>query len=103
MPELAAEVRTLISEGKDTGRTVIETFTVDDQGERRRQRRLCDRAVAPHVRLPEHGRSGLERSARLTAAVTALTSFPVLVLTRSSISLVFASSASIFLIALALG
>ena len=35
VPELAAEVRTLVSEGKDSTRTVIETFAVDADGDGR--------------------------------------------------------------------
>ena len=46
--------------------------------------------------------SGLESSARLTATVTAITSFPALVLAAILISMVFGFLGIIFLIALAL-
>jgi hypothetical protein len=102
VPELASEVRTLITEGKDTGRTVIETFTVDDQDEGAGS----DSAIVLSRRMygfRNMAGSGLASSARLTAAITALTSFPVLVLMSVLISLVFAFLGVVFLIALALG
>lgn len=104
-PELADEVRSLVSDGKAAGRTVVETFVVDDD-------------VDPESGTPADGSaivmsrqmygfrgalgSGLESSARLTAAVTALTTFPLLVLGAVVISIVFAFLGLIFLIALAL-
>lgn len=101
VPELADEVRTLITEGRDGTRTVIDAFVVDGDGDGHtggsaivmsRQMYGFKNAVG----------SGLESSARLTAAVTALTSFPGLVLGAIAISLVFGFLGVIFLIALAL-
>ena len=103
VPELADEVRTLISEGEDTSRTVIDTFTVDNDGDAD----AVSGGSAIVLSRQMYGfktvaGSGLESSARLTAAVTALTSFPILVLFAVLISLVFAFLGVIFLIALAL-
>ena len=103
VPELADEVRTLISEGKDTGRTVVETFDVDTDG----RRGDPDAGSAIVLSRQMYGfrnvvGSGLESSARLTAAITALTSFPGLVLAAILISCVFAFFGFVFLIALAL-
>lgn len=102
-PELAAEVRTLISDGTDSTRTVFETFTVDVDGDPDHP----DAGSALVLSRQMHGfrnsaGSGWESSARLTAAVTAITSFPVLVLGAILISLVFGFLGLLFLIALAL-
>ncbi len=101
VPELADEVRALVSEGKDTSRTVVETFVVDADGDE------SDTGSAIVLSRQMYGfrnavGSGLESSARLTAAVTALTTFPGLVLAAILISCVFAFLGFIFLIALAL-
>lgn len=105
VPELANEVRTLISEGRHGTRTVIDTFVVDADGDGERDG--FDRGSAIMMSRQMYGfksvvGSGLESSARLTAAVTALTSFPGLVLGAIAISLVFGFLGAIFLIALAL-
>ncbi len=106
LPELANEVRSLISEGKDSTRTVIETFAVDTDGDGTRDV-LEDSGSAIVLSRQMYGfkgivGSGLESSARLTAAVTAITSFPGLVLGAILISMVFGFLGFIFLIALAL-
>jgi hypothetical protein len=104
VPELVNEVRTLIAEGQDSTRTVIETFTVDgdDEGDG------LNHGSAIVMSRQMYGfkglvGNGLESSARLTAAVTALTSFPGLVLASIAISLVFAFCGVLFLLALAIG
>lgn len=107
VPELANEVRTLISEGRHGTRTVIDTFVVDADGEGDGERDGFDRGSAIMMSRQMYGfksvvGSGLDSSARLTAAVTALTSFPGLVLGAIAISLVFGFLGAIFLIALAL-
>jgi hypothetical protein len=105
VPELADEVRTLISEGKDTTRTVIDTFVVDADGDGDRDGFAGGSAIVMSRQMygfKDMVGSGLESSARLTAAVTALTSFPALVLGTIAISLVFGFLGVIFLIALAL-
>ena len=106
VPELAEEVRALISEGKDSTRTVIETFAVDADADRTRDD-FEDRSSAIVMSRQMYGfkdlvGSGLESSARLTAAVTAITSFPGLVLGAILICMVFGFLGFIFLIALAL-
>ena len=105
VPELADEVRTLVSEGRETGRTVIDTFTVDADGDGSADG--LDGGSALVIGRNLHGfrsltASGLESSARMTAAVTALTSFPALIAATIVITLVFAFLGVIFLIALAL-
>lgn len=105
VPEIATEVRSLISQGKDTTRTVIETFAVDEDGDGRRDGLEARSALVLTRRVYGFHNaigSGLESSARLTAAVTALTSFPGLVLAAIGIGVVFAFLGVIFLIALAL-
>lgn len=108
VPELVDEVRTLMTDGRESTRTVIETFAVDpavdpdgdaDPGagggsaiELSRQMYGFRGAVG----------SGLTHAVRLSAAVTALTTFPALVLMAIVISMVFAFLGFIFLIALAL-
>jgi hypothetical protein len=106
VPELVDEVRTLVSEGGDQTRTVIETFTVDYDGDGERDA-FEGRNSAIVMSRQMYGfrgvaESGLESSARLSAAITALTSFPGLVLGAILISLVFAFLGFVFLIALAL-
>ncbi len=107
VPELADEVRTLVSEGRETGRTVIETFVIDGDGDGDGERGGFASGSALVVGRQMYGfrgtvGSGLESSARLTAAITALTSFPGLILAAIAITLVFAFLGFIFLIALAL-
>lgn len=105
VPELADEVRTLISEGATGTRTVIDTFTIDEDGDGRRDGLDGGSAFVMSRQMygfRDMAGSGIESSARLTAAVTALTSFPLLVLAAVLISLVFAFLGVIFLIALAL-
>ena len=107
VPELADEVRTLVSEGRETGRTVIETFVVDGEGEGSGGDGGFASGSALVVGRQMYGfrgavGSGLESSARLTSAITALTSFPGLILGAIAITIVFAFLGFIFLIALAL-
>jgi hypothetical protein len=106
VPELANEVRSLLSDGKDATRTVIETFAVDADGDGEAD--VFDDSGSPIVLsrqmygFKRMSGSGLESSERLTAAVKAITSFPVLVLVAILISMVFGFLGFIFLIALAL-
>ena len=106
VPELADEVRTLIAEGKGTGRTVVETFVVDTDGDGSADGLSGSNAIVLSRQMNGFRNvvdSGLESTARLTAATTALTSFPLLVLQAILISFVFVFLGFIFLIALALG
>jgi len=110
VPELADEIRSLIGQGQGAGRTVVETFVVDND--------VAGGPSSPGGDAPGSGSaivltrrmygfrdavgSGLESSARLSAAVTALTSFPALILAAIAISFVFGFLGFFFLIALAL-
>ena len=103
VPELADEVRTLINEGRDGTRTVIDTFVVDGDGGG--DGRTGGSAIVLSRQMYGFKNavgSGLESSARLTAAITALTSLPGLVFGAIAISFVFGFLGVIFLIALAL-
>ncbi|MFP5489551.1 MAG: hypothetical protein ACLGHQ_14760 [Acidimicrobiia bacterium] len=99
VPELVDEVRTLMTDGRDSTRTVIETFAVDPDD--------ADRGSAIVLSRQMYGfrgavGSGATKATRLAAAVAALTTFPVLVLLAIAITTVFAFSGAVFLLALAL-
>lgn len=97
--ELTQEVRTVLLDGRDSGRTVIETFAVDDTDSERGSAIVVSRQMSGF--RGQIG-SGLEGTVRLSAAVRALMTFPLLVLAAIAISSVFAFLGFIFLIALAL-
>ena len=107
IPELAGEVRTMISEGAPESRTVIDTFVVDVDGAT-----TDDPADAPQSSAIVMSRQmggfqaaagpGLSRWPQLMMAVRALTTFPFLLLAAIAISVVFGFLGFIFLIALAL-
>jgi len=101
--ELAAEARTLIAQGGPTGRTVVDVFAVDDDdlvpNENAGSGVVLSRQMYGFRQVSG---PGLQDSPRLSAAITALTSFPLLVISAVMISLVFAFLGFIFLIALAL-
>jgi hypothetical protein len=106
VPELVDEVRALVSDGTEQTRTVIETFTIDADGDGNRDV-FEDGGSALVLSRQMYGfrgiaGSGLASSARLSAAVTAITTFPALVLAAILISLVFGFLGFIFLIALAI-
>ncbi len=103
VPELADEVRTLISSGAETGRTVVETFVVDADGDPDG----LSGSSAIVLSRQMHGfrnvvGSSAASTARLTAATTALTSFPLLVFAAIAIASVFSFLGLVFLLALAL-
>lgn len=102
VPELADEVRSMLRSGHSSGRTVVETFVVDDD----RPDDVTGRSVMVFGRNTFDVRglasSGAESTARITAAVTAFTSLPFLALVAIGISLVFGFLGLIFLVALAL-
>jgi hypothetical protein len=98
VPAIAAEVRQLIADGKGQSQLIIQEFQNDDDSTTGSaivvSRRMYGlRGVVGH---------GVEGSARLTDAVTAITSFPALALMAIGISLVFGFLALVFLLALAL-
>lgn len=109
-PELIDEVRLLMTEGRDPTRTVIESFAVDADDPAAEPADGASRgapggSAIVMTRQMSGFRTvggGLDRAPRLDAAVTALTTFPLLVLMAIVISSVFAFLGFIFLIALAL-
>lgn len=98
-PQLVDEVRRLATEGRDTTRTVIETFAVDGD-DPDGSAIVLSRQMSGFRGLAG---SDLRSTPRMSAAVRALTTFPALVLGAAAISCVFAASSFLFLIALALG
>jgi len=102
VPELANEVRSLIGNGQHSTRTVIETFAVEgDDGDGLTGGSAIGLSRQMHG-FKGLGDQGLESSARMTAAVRAITSFPILVLGAILIGIVFGFLGLIFLIAVAL-
>ena len=115
IPELAGEVRTMISEGAPESRTVIDTFVVEVDGEPLEGASAGATGVpgeptqgSASVRSRQMGGfsssigPGLARWPQMFAAVRALTTFPFLLLAAVAISMVFGFLGFIFLIALAL-
>lgn len=100
VPELATEVRNLLGQGRQAA-TLIETFQVSDaDGTVHYQARL-DSSGAVDVTRTLWGLKGVvgtgtETFARLTATITALTSYPVLALSSVLISLVFVGCGAVF-------
>lgn len=108
-PELADEIRTLVTEQPEQGRTVIETFVVDDDeayGFSSTEATGNEGSAIVMSRQMGGFKSVLgpetAQSPRLSGAVTALTSFPLLMLIALPITMVFGFMGFIFLIALAL-
>ncbi len=98
VPAIANEMRALLTDGKGQAQLIIQEFQDDDDSTAESaivvSRRLYGlRSVAGH---------GFEGSARLTDAVTAITTFPGLALVAVGITAVFGFLGFIFLIALAL-
>ena len=104
--ELATEVRALITDGGDAHRTVIDTFVVDDDADPSDPTTPGGGSAIVMSRQMHGFREiigpGAGSAPRLTAAVMAMTSFPILALGAVLISLVFGFLGFIFLIALAL-
>ncbi len=104
LPELGDEVTSLLRQDADSGRMVVDTFAVGEDG---------DGPVDPTNRSVMVFRSqsfgpgrvatvGLAGAPRVRAAITAFTSLPLLGFLAVGISLVFGFLGLIFLIALAL-
>jgi len=105
VPELADEVRTLITESPEQGRTVVETFVIDDESMDGRDGAGGGSAIVMSRQMGGFQSAigpGMAKSVRLAAAVRALTTFPFLMLAAALITMVFAFLGFIFLIALAL-
>jgi hypothetical protein len=105
VPQLADEVRGIITRGGPDRDTVVEVFTVDDAN---RPTDSANTGSAVMLSRQMHGfrtvssTSTLADASRVNEAIRALTTFPLLVLTAVMVSLVFAFLGLIFLIALAL-
>lgn len=108
-PDLAAEMRGLMSRDDQAGRTVVDVFTVDDPeamagmpsqrpGERG-SAVIMSRRMYGFRELPHRA---LTNAPRLSGAIRAVTTFPLLVLGAVLVSLVFAFLGIVFLLALAL-
>ena len=106
-PQLANEMRALVTSDNPGDREVVEVFTVDDpvatsgmttDGETG-SAVVMSRQMYGFREIPTRT---LENSARLSEAIRAVTTFPALVLAAVLVSLVFGFLSFFFLIALAL-
>lgn len=105
VPELVEEFRQLAS--RDTTRTVVESFTVDSPVDSpvdgRPNQGGSTIVMSRHLNgFRGAAGAGFSQATRLNAALTALTTFPVLMIVAILISAVFGFLGLIFLIALAL-
>jgi hypothetical protein len=96
--ELVGEVRTLLDSGQAAQRTVIETV---EAGDEQRGGSVLVISREMHGWREMLGR-GVGEFRKLPSAITAVTSFPGLLLAAIAITLVFAFLIPIFLLALAL-
>jgi hypothetical protein len=100
VPALAAEVRTLLRDGKQSTVEIIDQFQDGGHDSATGSAIVLSRRVDGLRGVVSHGLSG---SAKLTETVAAITSFPWLALAAIGISIVFGFLGVIFLLALALG
>jgi hypothetical protein len=100
VPALATEVRSLLSDGKRNTLMIIDQFQEDERDSAAESAIVVSRRV---LALRGLAADGLSSSAKLTSAITAITSFPGLALAAIAITAVFGGLALIFLLALALG
>jgi hypothetical protein len=99
VPAIAAEVRTLLTEGRRDAVEVIEQFHGPAGGGERDSVIVVSRSMSGLRGVARHGLAGSEH---LVKAVTAITTFPGLAAMAVLISIVFALLIPIFLLALAL-
>lgn len=99
VPAIASEVRQLIADGKGQTHLIIQEFQDGDDASASQSAIVVSRRLYGMRGVVGHG---MEGSARLTDAVTAITSFPGLALMAIGITLVFGFLALVFLLALAL-
>lgn len=99
VPAIAGEVRQLIADGRSQSQLIIQEFQDGDDDSAGESAIVVSRRLYGLRGVVGHG---MEGSARLTDAITAITSFPGLALLAVGISLVFGFLALIFLLALAL-
>lgn len=100
VPELADEVRALLTQGQQAT-VLIDTFQVTDPDGTQHYQARIDNAGAVEVSRTLWGLKGVvgagtQTFSRLTATITALTSYPLLALMAVLISLVFLGCAAIF-------
>jgi hypothetical protein len=105
LPGLATELRGLLSQGRSAGSHVIEAFVVEEADGNSRFAARLDNAGAVGLGRTMWGfkgavGTGTQAFGRLTATVTALTSYPVLALVAVLISLVFLALVPVFLLLL---
>jgi hypothetical protein len=106
VPELVGEVRTMLTDGRQAGARLIDTFVVTDpQGAERFEARI-DSSNGIELTRTLWGYKGLVGSgtqafARLTSAVSALTSYPLLALLSVLTALGFCGLSVIFLLVIA--
>jgi hypothetical protein len=99
VPAIAGEVRALIADGKGQTQLIIQEFQDGDDDSAAESAIVVSRRLYGLRGVVGHGTEG---AARLTDAVTAITSFPGLALVAVGITIVFGFLGFIFLIALAL-
>lgn len=104
VPELADEVRTLLTQGRQATQ-LIDTFQVTDADGTQHYQARIDGAGAVEVSRTLWGLKGIvgtgtQTFARLTATITALTTYPLLALMAVLISLVFLGLSAIFALVL---
>ena len=107
VPELANEFKSLLSQGRHAGTEVLDTFLITDADGNQHFEARLDQAGALGMGRTLWGYKGLagsgtEAFARLTATITALTSYPMLALIAVLISFVFVGLSVIWLIILVL-
>lgn len=105
VPELTNEFRSLLGQGRQAGAGMLETFVVTDADGNEHFAAQLDHSSAVGVGRTLWGYKGLvgsgtEAFGRLTATITALTSYPMLALVAVLISLVFIALVPIWLLVL---
>lgn len=105
VPELTAEFRSMLGQGRQAGSRVLETFVVTDADGNEHFEARLDSTSTIGMGRTLWGYKGLvgtgtEAFGRLTATITALTSYPLLALVAVLISLVFLALAPVWLLVL---
>lgn len=103
VPELVGEMRTMLADGRQAGAKLIDTFVVTDQQGTERFTARVDSSNGVELTRTLWGYKGLVGSgtqafARLTSAITALTSYPVLALLSVLTALAFCGLSVIFVL-----
>lgn len=100
VPELVGEVRTMLSDGRQAGAEFVEVFVVDDSasGSPTSSGMELTRTLWGYKGMVN---SGTQTFGRLTAAITSLTSYPVLAILAVLTGLAFCGLSLIFLLVIA--